>query len=95
MHPQRPGRLIQPCDWFVGSSRSSSGRSAAIVVIEGILSSWKELRAVRRTCGVDDAVRPAGISQFLKLINNVLHDRWLPVDAIQDAFHLHTSIVAL
>ena len=40
-------------------------------------------------------MRPAGISKLLKLFSNVLYDRWLPINAIQQAFYLHTSIITL
>ena len=71
------------------------GESAAHVVCQERDQQHKEFRAVRRTCGVDDAMRPAGISKLLKLFSNVLYDRWLPINAIQQAFYLHTSIITL
>ena len=42
-----------------------------------------------QTCSVDDALRPAGVAQALKLLCHILYDRRLSIAAIQQALYLH------
>jgi hypothetical protein len=42
----------------------------------------------RQTGSVDDALRPAGVPQVLKLLRHILHDRRLPIGPVQQALNL-------